>query len=84
MLGLLFRQSVKSPVVHKFHLIGNKDASTTRNTSESTLLSSNQRWSVELSTGEEAMDVSRSAPQGAHHRADVIYLLPGLERKRVV
>ncbi len=34
------------------------------------------RLSVGFSTQEEAMDVARSAPQGAHYHADVIYLLP--------
>ncbi len=29
-----------------------------------------------ISIQDEAMDVARSAPQGAHYYADVIYLLP--------
>ncbi len=32
--------------------------------------------SVGFSIQDEAMDVAWSAPQGAHHYADVIYLLP--------
>ncbi len=31
---------------------------------------------VELFTLDEAMNVARSAPQGAHYHAEVIYLLP--------
>ncbi len=39
-------------------------------------LSSSQSWSVEWSILDESVDVARSAPQGAHYHADVIYLLP--------
>ncbi len=39
-------------------------------------LSSCLSLSVGFSTQDEAMDVARSAPQGAHYHADVIYLLP--------
>ncbi len=36
-------------------------------------LNSSPPWSVGLSTQNDAMDVARSAPQGAHYNADVIY-----------
>ncbi len=39
-------------------------------------LSSSLSLSVGFSIQDEAMDVARSAPQGAHYHADVIYLLP--------
>ncbi len=38
--------------------------------------------SVGFSIQDEAMDVARSAPQGAHHHVDVIYLLPELGIKK--
>ncbi len=38
-------------------------------------LSSSLFLSVGFSTQDEAMDVARSAPLGAHYHADVIYLL---------
>ncbi len=39
-------------------------------------LSSGLSFLVGLSIQDEAVDVARSAPQGAHYHADVIYLLP--------
>ncbi len=42
------------------------------------VLSSSISLSVEFSIQDEAMDVSRPAPQVAHYHADVIYLLPKL------
>ncbi len=39
-------------------------------------LSSSPSFSVGFSFQDEAMDVARSAPQGTHYHADVIYLLP--------
>ncbi len=39
-------------------------------------LSSSLSLPVGFSIQDEAMDVARSAPQGAHYHADVIYLLP--------
>ncbi len=39
-------------------------------------LSSSLSLLVGFSIKDEAMDVARSAPQGAHYHADVIYLLP--------
>ncbi len=41
-------------------------------------LSSSLSLSVGFSIQDEPMDVARSAPQGAHYHADVIYLLPSL------
>ncbi len=39
-------------------------------------LSSSLSLSVGFSIQDEAMGVARSAPQGAHYHADVIYFLP--------
>ncbi len=39
-------------------------------------LSSRLSLSVGFSIQEEAVDVARSTPQGAHYHVDVIYLLP--------
>ncbi len=39
-------------------------------------LSSSLSLSVGFSIQDEAVDVARSTPQGAHYHADVIYLLP--------
>ncbi len=39
-------------------------------------LSSSLSFSVGFFIQDEAMDVARSAPLGAHYHADVIYLLP--------
>ncbi len=39
-------------------------------------LSSSLPLSVGFPNQDAAMDVARSAPQGAHYHADVIYLLP--------
>ncbi len=39
-------------------------------------LSSSLTLSVGFSIQDEAMDVARSAPQGTHYHADVIYMLP--------
>ncbi len=39
-------------------------------------LSSSLSLSVGFSIQDEAMDVARSTPQGAHYHANVIYLLP--------
>ncbi len=42
-----------------------------------TLLPSHRKRRAELVLEQdEAMDVARSAPQGAHYHTDVIYLLP--------
>ncbi len=45
------------------------------------LLSSQQKRRIQFileqkAIQDEAMDVARSAPQGAHYHADAIYLLP--------
>ncbi len=40
------------------------------------VLSSSLPWSVGFSIQNEAMDVARSALQGAHFHAGVVYLLP--------
>ncbi len=39
------------------------------------IVSSSQSLSVGLSIQDEAMDVTRSVPQGAHYHEDVIYVL---------
>ncbi len=41
-----------------------------------------EQWSVGFSIQDKAMDVTPSAPQGAHYHADVIYLLPYLGVKK--
>ncbi len=48
----------------------------TRNGGHRWCLSSSLSLSEGFSIQDEAMDVARSAPQGAHYHADVIYLLP--------
>ncbi len=47
----------------------------TGNDGHSWCLSSSLYLSVGFSIQDEAMDIARSAPQGAHYHADVIYLL---------
>ncbi len=44
-------------------------------------LSSSLSLSVDFSIQDEAMDVARSAPQGAHYHVDVIYL-NGIKKRR--
>ncbi len=45
-------------------------------------LSSSLSLSVGFSIQDEVVDVARSAPQGAHYHADVIYLLPKMGIKK--
>ncbi len=45
-------------------------------------LSSSLSLSVGFATQDEALDVARSAPQGAHYYADVMHLLPFLGIKK--
>ncbi len=54
----------------------------TGNGGHSWCLSSSLSLSVGFSIQDEAMDVARSAPQGAHYHAGVIYLLPLLGIKK--
>ncbi len=48
----------------------------TGNGGHSWCLSSSLSLSAGFSIQDEAMDVARSAPQGAHYHVDVIYFLP--------
>ncbi len=56
--------------------MGNKAPPTSRESNEvACVLSSSLSFSVGFSVQDEAVNVARSAPQGDHYYADVIYLL---------
>ncbi len=90
-LLLLFRHSTKSLNAHEERMATSPELVTrlylphaivvrlhvhTGNGGRSRCLSSSLSLSVGLSIQDKAMDVARSAPQGSHYHADVIYLLP--------
>ncbi len=62
--------------LHLPHALNQRCYPHTGNGGHKWCLSSSQSLSVGFSIQDKAMDVARSASQGAHYHADVIYLLP--------
>ncbi len=89
MLLLLFRHSAKSLNAQDERLATSSSPSAARGISEATRISNQPcypqtGWCMSRSPSllvgvciqDKATDVTRSAPQGAHYHADVVYLLP--------
>ncbi len=81
---LLVRHRAKSLSAQEEHLAASSELVTRLhlpnvcniNGAHSWCFSSSLSLSVEFSIQDEAVDVARPAPQGAHYHAEVIYLLP--------